>query len=143
MSDYAGDISPRQAWEMLQSDPKAVLVDVRTPPEWAYVGQPDLRPELPVRPNVGLQAGARPFGADLQFTAVFAGLWTDERLLVRSQYGRSDQSHRGGYEWKQRSITTNIDGSGSHTSPWHCHPFLPGRGRPTQMNSTRASPKSR
>jgi rhodanese-related sulfurtransferase len=42
MSDYAGDISPRQAWEILQSDPKAVLVDVRTPPEWAYVGQPDL-----------------------------------------------------------------------------------------------------
>ena len=42
MSDYAGDISPRQAWEMLKSDPKAVLVDVRTPPEWAYVGQPDL-----------------------------------------------------------------------------------------------------
>jgi len=42
MSDYAGDISPRQAWDMLKSDPKAVLVDVRTPPEWAYVGQPDL-----------------------------------------------------------------------------------------------------
>jgi rhodanese-related sulfurtransferase len=42
MSDYAGDISARQAWEMLKSDPKAVLVDVRTPPEWAYVGQPDL-----------------------------------------------------------------------------------------------------
>ena len=42
MSDYAGDISPRQAWEMLKSDPKVVLVDVRTPPEWAYVGQPDL-----------------------------------------------------------------------------------------------------
>lgn len=42
MSDYAGDISPRQAWDMLQADPKAVLVDVRTPPEWSYVGQPDL-----------------------------------------------------------------------------------------------------
>jgi len=39
---YAGDIAPKQAWEILVSDPKAVLVDVRTPAEWNYVGVPDL-----------------------------------------------------------------------------------------------------
>lgn len=39
---YAGDIGPRQAWEMLERDPKAMLIDVRTPAEWAYVGVPDL-----------------------------------------------------------------------------------------------------
>ncbi|PIW26595.1 MAG: sulfurtransferase [Rhodospirillales bacterium CG15_BIG_FIL_POST_REV_8_21_14_020_66_15] len=43
MSDgYAGDITPKEAWEMLRKDPKAVLVDVRTHAEWAYVGLPDL-----------------------------------------------------------------------------------------------------
>lgn len=43
MSDgYAGDISPEDAWELLQKDPKAVLVDVRTHAEWAYVGLPDV-----------------------------------------------------------------------------------------------------
>ncbi len=42
MSSYAGDVSPRQAWEMLASDPKAALVDVRTQAEWNYVGVPDL-----------------------------------------------------------------------------------------------------
>lgn len=42
MSSYAGDVSPRQAWDMLASDPKAALVDVRTPAEWNYVGVPDL-----------------------------------------------------------------------------------------------------
>lgn len=40
---YAGDVSPKEAWEILGQDRKAVLVDVRTNPEWAYVGVPDLR----------------------------------------------------------------------------------------------------
>lgn len=40
---YAGDLSPQQAWEMLQSDPSAKLVDVRTDAEWKYVGLPDLQ----------------------------------------------------------------------------------------------------
>ncbi len=41
---YAGDISPKQAWELLSTDKRAVLVDVRTPAEWNYVGVPDLSP---------------------------------------------------------------------------------------------------
>jgi rhodanese-related sulfurtransferase len=40
---YAGDISCETAWEVLNDDPGAVLVDVRTDAEWAYVGVPDLR----------------------------------------------------------------------------------------------------
>jgi len=39
---YAGDLSPRQAWDLLNGDEKAVLIDVRTKPEWAFVGVPDL-----------------------------------------------------------------------------------------------------
>ena len=39
---YAGDVTPGEAWRMLQEDPRAVLVDVRTDAEWAYVGSPDL-----------------------------------------------------------------------------------------------------
>jgi len=41
---YAGDISPKAAWEMLSKEPSAVLIDVRTPAEWSYVGIPDLSP---------------------------------------------------------------------------------------------------
>jgi rhodanese-related sulfurtransferase len=33
---------PRQAWELLVREPDAVLVDVRTVPEWTFVGVPDL-----------------------------------------------------------------------------------------------------
>ncbi|GAA1006181.1 rhodanese-like domain-containing protein [Nocardiopsis tropica] len=39
---YAGDITPGQAWKLLQDDPNAVLVDCRTEAEWNYVGIPDL-----------------------------------------------------------------------------------------------------
>jgi rhodanese-related sulfurtransferase len=39
---YAGDLSPKEAWELLSKDQHAVLVDVRSQPEWSFVGQPDL-----------------------------------------------------------------------------------------------------
>jgi rhodanese-related sulfurtransferase len=39
---YAGDLSPQQAWDMLAQDSNAVLVDVRSQPEWSFVGGPDL-----------------------------------------------------------------------------------------------------
>lgn len=39
---YSGDILPEDAWKILQSDTKSVLVDVRTMPEWSFVGVPDL-----------------------------------------------------------------------------------------------------
>ena len=41
-SDYAGDVGAAEAWEMLQQDPKAQLVDVRTQAEWNFVGLPDI-----------------------------------------------------------------------------------------------------
>jgi rhodanese-related sulfurtransferase len=40
--DYAGDVTPREAWELLAKDPLAVLIDVRTSAEWSYVGIPDV-----------------------------------------------------------------------------------------------------
>ena len=41
---YAGDVLPQQAWQILSEHKDAVLVDVRTRPEWSFVGVPDLRP---------------------------------------------------------------------------------------------------
>lgn len=41
MTQHA-DLTPRQAWERLESDPTAVLVDVRTQAEWSFVGLPDI-----------------------------------------------------------------------------------------------------
>ena len=36
------DVSPRQVWEALMSNPDAVLCDCRTNAEWNFVGLPDL-----------------------------------------------------------------------------------------------------
>ena len=39
---YGGDVSPDDAWTILEESPDAVLVDCRTQPEWMFVGVPDL-----------------------------------------------------------------------------------------------------
>jgi len=41
MTEYAGDLSPEEAWDLLLSDPAAILVDVRTEAEWRFTGVPD------------------------------------------------------------------------------------------------------
>lgn len=39
---HAGDISPKEAWDLLQSNGNAQLIDVRSEAEWTFVGVPDL-----------------------------------------------------------------------------------------------------
>ncbi|MEQ9640761.1 MAG: rhodanese-like domain-containing protein [Alphaproteobacteria bacterium] len=42
-SDYAGEVSSAEAFKRLGAGNNAVLLDVRTRPEWQFVGVPDLR----------------------------------------------------------------------------------------------------
>ena len=37
---YSGDVSPKESYDALIADSNAVLIDVRTPAEWTYVGIP-------------------------------------------------------------------------------------------------------
>jgi len=39
---YAGDVTPAEAWEILEGEADAILIDVRTDAEWNYVGVPNL-----------------------------------------------------------------------------------------------------
>lgn len=39
---YAGVLSSSEAMDVLKRDARAVLIDVRTEPEWNFVGRPDL-----------------------------------------------------------------------------------------------------
>ncbi len=41
-SEYAGDLSPVETWELLNAEQDAVLIDVRTDAEFTYVGGPDM-----------------------------------------------------------------------------------------------------
>lgn len=40
--NYTGDVTVEEAWKALTQDEKAVLIDVRTQAEWAFVGTCDL-----------------------------------------------------------------------------------------------------
>ena len=40
--DYAGDLSPNEAWDKIKEDSDCYLVDCRTSAEWSLVGVPDL-----------------------------------------------------------------------------------------------------
>ncbi len=40
--NYAGDVSAKVAWTILEANPQAILVDIRTEVEWKLIGQPDL-----------------------------------------------------------------------------------------------------
>lgn len=42
-SGYAGDVSAAQAYAYLAAHQEAAIVDVRTQPEWQFVGLPDMR----------------------------------------------------------------------------------------------------
>ena len=46
MSDGAvisvSECSPKEAWAALESSPDCLMIDVRTRPEWSFVGVPDL-----------------------------------------------------------------------------------------------------
>ena len=44
MSDgYAGDLTPKEAWDLLTGEADAQLIDVRTGAEFNFVGMPDLQ----------------------------------------------------------------------------------------------------
>lgn len=42
MASTVDDVPVKEVWRRLQADPKAVLIDVRTRAEWAFVGMLDL-----------------------------------------------------------------------------------------------------
>lgn len=80
MSDdtYAGDLSPEQSWELLKTDEKAVLIDVRTDAEFSYVGVVDTStlnkkthyvswlffPDMDLNPNFADEIEAQNFDKD-------------------------------------------------------------------------------
>lgn len=80
---YAGDLTPQQAWELLESNPEAILVDVRTEGEWRQIGVPDTS-SLEGHREAFIE-WATPFGPNENFLAELAeaGLTPgDERPIV-------------------------------------------------------------
>lgn len=61
---YAGDLTPQETWDLLASNPNAVLVDVRTRGEWESVGVPTL---VELNKDVHFIEWATAFGANPEF----------------------------------------------------------------------------
>jgi rhodanese-related sulfurtransferase len=131
---YAGDVTPDDAWRRLEEDPRAVLIDVRTDAEWAYVGSPDLSklgkvivrlswqefPGMEINPNFVDQLNAA--GAEKDQTLFFicrSGARSKSAALAMTEAGfprchnvaegfegdRDSGGHRGMVNgWKQRRL---------------------------------------
>jgi rhodanese-related sulfurtransferase len=88
LMSYAGDVTPTQAWELLENDENTVLVDCRTSAEWNFVGVPDL--EILEKRTVFVEWTTFPSGApnprfvdDLRD----AGIRDDNRVLFICRSG--------------------------------------------------------
>ena len=88
--DYAGDVTARDAWEGLETNPNAVLVDVRTKVEWQLIGQPDLSSidREPIYLQWVTMQGVNPdFVAELQAALAERGVANDAPVYFMCQSG--------------------------------------------------------
>jgi rhodanese-related sulfurtransferase len=90
--DYAGDVGAAEAWDMLKSDPKAQLVDVRTVAEWNFVGLPDLaglgrRVHCVEWQSFPSMASNPDFVAEISSTLAAAGAGPDSPVLFLCRSG--------------------------------------------------------
>lgn len=128
---YAGDITPQQAWELLQENPDAVLVDVRTDAEWRFVGVPETdslgrravfaewvsatgtpnanfvdelrQAGIETGPVIFLcRSGQRSIGAATAATA--AGLTPSYNVLEGFEGPLDADGHRGGQGWRAAGL---------------------------------------
>lgn len=112
---YLGDVSPKEAWEILQNDKNAVLVDVRTKEEWHAIGIPDLSSLS--RDAVFISWRVYPdMNVNENFVAEFAKQVTDKNtiLFLCKSGGRSKEAAlamtRSGYS-KCYNITGGFEGN--------------------------------
>ncbi|WP_432562740.1 rhodanese-like domain-containing protein [Kineococcus sp. SYSU DK003] len=126
---YAGDLTPREAFDLVREDPDAVLVDVRTEAEWRFVGTPTalgtdpvLVSWLPVDPERFLgelaTAGITP-GSDRKVVflcrsgqrsvaaaeaATTAGITPSYNVLEGFEGPLDADGHRGGSGWRAAGL---------------------------------------
>ncbi|MFD2204234.1 rhodanese-like domain-containing protein [Kiloniella antarctica] len=85
---YAGDVSASEAWATLQENPKAALLDVRTIPEFQFVGVPDLS-------GIGKETHCLPWqvypqmqiNSDFVEAVKLSGMTQDQPILILCRSG--------------------------------------------------------
>ena len=90
--DYGGEVTPSECWAQLHSEDPAILIDVRTRAEWAYVGlpalpagtQPMIGQEWQVFPEMAIDPG---FVTALTSRLKELGATTDSQLCFLCRSG--------------------------------------------------------
>ncbi len=77
---YRGDVAPTEAFERLKNNASAVLIDVRTQPEWTFVGVPQVDrlmrvswqvyPQMEVNANFANEVQAMGLGLDTEILCI-------------------------------------------------------------------------
>lgn len=137
VSNYAGDVSPAEAWQALQANTHAQLIDVRTQPEWAFAGAPDLSsigkqaqllswkfyPNFDLNPQfiAQLEAAVPDKSAPLYFLCKTGGRSTDAAIAATAAGYAQCYNIVGGFEGemnhqRQRGGT---NGWKAASLPWH------------------------
>ncbi len=123
---YAGNVTPSEAWRILKSQPKARLVDVRTKPEWGFVGLPDLtltggKPvlvEWQIYPDMSIN---NDFVAAVEAEFALSGLSKDAPVFLLCRSGARSRS--GAMALTQNGFTAayNVENGfeGSHDAEGH------------------------
>ena len=133
---YAGDIDAKKAWEILAADPTAVLVDVRTKPEWEFVGVPSLDalgrqpvfvpwqvyPAMEVNPRfvADLAIAGLDQGSPILFICRSGGRSRSAALAATAAGYRTCYNISGGFEGPHDPIRHRgaVDGWKAHRLPW-------------------------
>ena len=137
---YAGDVSVTDAWDGLKDNKDAVLVDVRTRAEWAFVGVPDLSEigkdvvliEWQAFPSMELNGN---FSGELSAVLKNSGLYAEAPIYFLCRSGARSQSAAiaatqlgfrnsfniaGGFEGDldQNRHRSNVNGWRQNGLPW-------------------------
>lgn len=80
VTGYAGNVTPMQAYDCLISEP-ALLLDVRTLPEWQFTGLPDLRSQGIATHCISWKTYPN-FQANPDFIAQVSALTTDKHMPI-------------------------------------------------------------
>lgn len=115
------ELLPNETWDALAKQPKAVLFDVRTKPEWGFVGGPDLSelgnemhciewaqyPEMSVNPRF-VEAVKDALGGDTPLTMFF--ICRSGARSLRAAQAVSDVLNKSGHVCECVNVAEGFEG---------------------------------
>jgi rhodanese-related sulfurtransferase len=122
---YRGDLEPQDVFDRLKKNPNAVLIDVRTQPEWTFVGLPQVDrlvrlswqvyPAMEINGNFAADVKALGLGHDMEiFCICRSGARSASAATALTNAGYTNVWNVAqGFEGDK-----NMEGRRGHTNGW-------------------------